>query len=136
MRCQVSNPFRSGGNNPRLSGRNLLILDFCEPSVDSLFLTAQSGCGGYRRGNREELAPRLVGLEVGNSLFGFPAGIGNCPLAAFVDTVEACDAARIVDRMLLTVYAGPLAIPSAESAAVAFRSINYGLQNRETRQES
>ena len=122
-----------------MARRDLLVGNSRKTAVDSLFLSI-GHCSDDHSGSRaEELTTRGIGIDFAcrrtlRILFTDWAenGIGDRTAMTFGETFHAVDTAGIIDRVVLAVDAGRLAVACAETAAVTLRGVNDRLQPSET----
>ena len=110
--------------------RDLLVEDHGQTAVDLLFLGLDGSLSGHGTYVHEEIPAAVVcyGLvdacgcgvpgRAGGNLFA--AGEVYGVVLAHLESVHACDAARVVDRMVFVVDARGLAGSRAERAILAF----------------
>ena len=74
----------------------------------------------------------ILNRDIFRDLFLPDRAVADRTFAAGVETVKACHAAAVIDLVLFHVYAGRLALSTAQSAVPAFLRIDDRLENGKT----
>ena len=142
MLCHILRRERARRGDRRETLGGYLVFDNRQTAVNLFLLLRQSRSG--RGDSRTDQETAAGGIHRFRTLFGRVGcgfaqghmGIGNRMAAAFIYTVAARDAARIVHGVVGGIDAGGFATALAEVATVAFVGIDMHAEPRETRQET